>query len=138
MKQLIETDTDIDIRNGLKRVLPAAVLGLSILTASTAIAGNITSEENSNIVTAMYGFQNSKYIEATTYTDDDYVTDLVQTIYGKDNGPDYSKQSVYIDALVKSIEGTDMPNTPELYSDELYENQLVEIIMHWISNQCNE
>ena len=129
MKQLIDTDHDIDIRKTLKRLLPATALGLSIVASSSVMADSMSSENSDSIVTAMYGFQNTKYIEAASYTDDDYASDLAQSVFGKKTGRDYSNESIYVDSLVKSIEGTNQSNSPDFSNDEVYINHLVEIIM---------
>ena len=108
MKQMNESQSDIDaIKEGLKD-------------------GTI---DNNSIVTAMYGFVNTKYADPESYTDDDYVSDLVQSIYGKPTGPDYSKESVYLDSLVESVNGTNNSSRPDLSNDEAYTNHLVEIIL---------
>lgn len=129
MKQMNDVNDDVEENIFSKRLLPIAAFVFSLLLSSGVIAETITNDENDSIVTAMYGFVNSDYADYSSYTDDDYVEDLVQSIYGKAQGPDYSKESVYVDSLVRSVNGTSQPNAPDYSNDEVYANHLVEIIL---------
>ena len=129
MKQLIDNHSDIDTKISLKKLLPLTALGLAAIASAPAIAANINDIENNNIITAMYGFQSTKYTEVNSHTDDAYAEYLVQSIYGEKQGPDYSDESVYVDLLIKSVEGTSRPNAPDFSNEEVYVNYLVEIIM---------
>ena len=113
----------------LKSIFPAATLGFLMLASSATIATEISNEDNNSFVISMYGFQNEKYFsEAESYTDDDYAADLAESIFGKQIGPDYSKEDVYVEALVRSVEGLSQPNAPDFSKDEVYVNHLVEVI----------
>ncbi len=129
MKQMNDAYSELDTRPSKKILLPMIAFGFAILISSAAMAAEPVNKDNDSIVMAMYGFLDTKYADSSSYTDDDYVADLVQSIYGKHNGPDYSNENVYVDSLVKSIEGEKRPNSPDFSNDELYINHLVEVIM---------
>lgn len=129
MKQMNESQSDIDAIGSRKRLLPQVAFVLCILVSSGVLAETRTDDNNNSIVTAMYGFVNTKYADPESYTDDDYVSDLVKSIYGKPTGPDYSKESVYLDSLVESVNGTNHSSRPDFSNDEAYTNHLVEIIL---------
>lgn len=116
MKQLIDNHSDIDTKISLKNLLPLTALCLAAIASTPAIAAKINDVENNKIVAAMYGFQSTKYTEVNSHTDDAYAEYLVQSIYGEKQGPDYSDESVYVDLLIKSVEGTSRPNAPD-FSD---------------------
>ena len=129
MKQMNDVNDDFEEHISRRNLLPIAAFVFSLLVSSGVIAETITNDENDSIVTAMYGFVNTNYADYSSYTDDNYVEDLVQSIYGKTQGPDYSNESVYVDSLVRSVNGTSHPNAPDFSNDEVYANHLVEIIL---------
>jgi hypothetical protein len=130
MKQMNDTYSELDTRSTEKRLFPLVAFAFAILLSSVAMGGETPNKDNDSIVMAMYGFIDTNYADTASYTDADYVNDLVEAVYGKKTGPDYSKESVYVDSLVKSIEGISRDNTPDFSRDEVYVNHLVEVIMN--------
>ena len=127
MKQMNETKSESDVKSTYIRLPPILVLGFALMLSSAAMGAESTN--NNSIVMAMYGFVDTKYSDTNSYTDDDYVTDLVQSVYGKPTGPDYSKENIYVDSLVQSIEGNQSTNELDFSNDDVYANHLVEVIM---------
>jgi hypothetical protein len=129
MKQLIDAYKDIDVKNTIKRLIPATTLGLLVMSSTIVTADTLNIDDNS--VIAMLGIQNASYSEprSQSYTDDDYESDLVSAIYGEKSGLDFSQEGVYEDYLVRSIENKNYQNTPDYSDDEVYINHLVKIIM---------
>ncbi|WP_455374947.1 hypothetical protein [Kaarinaea lacus] len=130
MKQMNDTYNELDTRSTEKRLLPLVAFGFAILLSSAAMGAEPVNKDNDSIVMAMYGFLDTKYADTTSYTDDDYVNDLVQSVYGKHTGPDYSDESIYVDSLIKSVEGSHRPVSPNFSNDDVYVNHLVEVIMN--------
>lgn len=129
MKQMTELDSDIDVTSSTRKLMPLFAFSLLALICTSVTAEPISSTENDSIVTAMYGFINTNYADPATYTDDDYVADLIQSVYGKPSGPDFSKESVYVDSLIEAVNGNSHEISPDFSNDEVYDNHLVEIIL---------
>lgn len=128
MKQMNESNNDTDIKAAHKRLFPLMAFALSILICSGAMA-DTGNDSNNRIITAMYGFINTKYADPTPHQDEDYLSGLAQSVLGKSSGPDFSKESIYIESLVKSVNGTSQQNEPDFSNDDVYINHLVEIIL---------
>lgn len=129
MKQMSDLNCDPDEPVSQRRLMPLIALAICTLMFTSVNAETIYSDENTKIVTAMYGFVNTKYADPAEYTDDDYVTDLIQSIYGKQTGPDFSKDSVYIEHLVQSANGNTQTESPDFSNDDVYLNHLAEILL---------
>ena len=129
MKQMNDQNGDVDEPASTRRLMPLVALAFCTLMFTSVNAETINNEENTRIVTAMYGFVNTKYADPAEYTDDDYVNDLVQSIYGKQAGPDFSKDSVYVEQLVRSVNGDNHSSSPDFSNDEVSINHLAEILL---------
>ena len=129
MKQMNNSNTDLYDTVSRRRLLPLIALAFFALMVTGVNAETISNNQNDSIVTAMYGFVNTKYADPAEYTDDDYVNNLVQSIYGKQTGPDFSKDSVYIEHLVQSANGDTQTGSPDFSNDDVYLNHLAEILL---------
>ena len=129
MKQMDEIPIEMDARSTQVKLPPLVVFGFAIMLFAAVAGAEPINKDNDSIVLAMYGFLDTKYADTASYTDDDYVTDLVKSVYGKPTGPDYSNENVYVDSLIESIEGKFSHESPDFSNSEVYANHLVEIIM---------
>ena len=99
MKQMNDTQSDIDTRNTPIRVFAIAAFILSIMVSSTTMAQSISSDENDQIVRAMYGFD----YQDNTAADKDGIIDLSHSNFKTPASSISNKEADYTNFLRNPI-----------------------------------
>jgi len=94
MKQMNETQSDIDAKSTRTKHFSIAAACLSILVSSTAMGQSLPGDENDSIVRAMYGFIYDGNVTARQQ-DENGIVDLSRSNYGTAENTRNSNEADY-------------------------------------------
>ena len=98
MKQMNETQSDIDAKSTRTKHFSIAAACLSILVSSTAMGQSLPGDENDSIVRAMYGFIYDGSA-AASQQDENGIVDLSHSKFGTAENTRYSNEAEYANFL---------------------------------------